>query len=280
MKNPYTTKLHRALASVLLCGITAQAQAFNIISTDSRYEASGVRYYFTVNNWTTNDNSRSPCIQPSPGSTTCVVEVTANQSPFTTSSVGTSLSWDVPLRSGYSTMGQLLVDLQSKGFRIPLNGSVLVPYNSVTDDLCITFTYAAIGPSIGGAVSRFGPCTPVMAPTLQCQLTGDTTINHKNLSDNEVNGAKASTQLNLQCQGPSSVTVSTSRTDYSGVKLRSDGSLYSKITINGMDAYRGIDVQVSKGQIAKLNITSTLSTRGTVAPGEFSGSTVISISPP
>ncbi|MGE8398531.1 MAG: hypothetical protein ACN6NZ_01200 [Burkholderiales bacterium] len=49
--------------------------------------------------------------------------------------------------------------------------------------------------------------------------------------------------------------------------------------MNGKDATAGINVTVPNGQ-APLNIESTLATRGTVAPGAFSGSTVITVTPP
>ncbi|MGE8452395.1 MAG: hypothetical protein ACN6OP_17585, partial [Pseudomonadales bacterium] len=61
MKNPYTPKLRHAFASVLMCVAAAQAQAFTIQTTESRYEASGVRYSFAVSNWTTNDGGLNPC---------------------------------------------------------------------------------------------------------------------------------------------------------------------------------------------------------------------------
>jgi hypothetical protein len=64
------------------------------------------------------------------------------------------------------------------------------------------------------------------------------------------------------------------------VRLRADNSLYSKITVNGEDATTGINVALTNGLARSLNIESTLVTRGTVAPGAFSGSTVITISPP
>jgi hypothetical protein len=76
------------------------------------------------------------------------------------------------------------------------------------------------------------------------------------------------------------VTVSASRTNSYGVRLRDDNSLYSKITVNGKDATAGINLPVSDGLASPLNVTSTLVTRGTVTPGAFSGSTVITISPP
>ena len=133
---------------------------------------------------------------------------------------------------------------------------------------------------MGGGIGLFGPCTPVTKPVLQCAIKGDTTIDHKTLPDNALDGATASTQLGLQCRGPASVTVSASRTNAFGVQLRSDDSLYSKVTVNGKDATAGINVPVAEGLSAPLDIVSTLSKRGTVTPGPFSGSTVITVSPP
>ncbi|PNG38721.1 hypothetical protein BK640_00750 [Pseudomonas protegens] len=105
-------------------------------------------------------------------------------------------------------------------------------------------------------------------------------IDHKSLMDNAVDGATASTQVYVQCRGPASMTVSTSRSDSYGVRLKSDGSLYSKITVNGKDATAGINVPITQDQFTPLTITSTLVKRGNVTPGQFSGSTVVTLSPP
>jgi hypothetical protein len=177
-------------------------------------------------------------------------------------------------------MSELLWDLQAQGFRIPLTGSVLVSTNYANNELCIGFSHAKIGTDLGGALSTFGPCTRVVAPVLMCEIKGDNNINHKHLPDNALDGATASTQLSVLCRGPASVTVTASRTDSYGVRLRDDNSLYSRITVNGKDATAGINVAVTNGLASPLNIESTLVTRGTVTPGAFSGSTVITISPP
>ncbi|MGE8466548.1 MAG: hypothetical protein ACN6QE_10545 [Pseudomonas putida] len=281
MKNPYTPKLRHAFASVLMCVAAAQAQAFTIQTTESRYEASGVRYSFAVSNWTTNDGGLNPCTSDESRYTSCGITLVAKMPMWSSGRIVASYShWDVPIRRGHSDLGDLLRDLQTAGFRIPLSGSVLVPYDSANNTLCISFASATVGPNIGSAYNAFGPCTPVVAPALQCDITGDTNINHRTLSDAEVDGAKASTKLNLQCRGPASVTVFASRTNANGVLLRDDGSLYSKITINGKDATAGINVAVTNDQVTPMNIESTLFTRGSVTPGAFSGSTVITVTPP
>lgn len=270
-----------ALASVLLSAAALQAHAITITTTESRYEPGGTRYYFTVSDWMSGEAGRpNPCQSDDPRQTICRVGLVANRRPGNYSSVGRYADWEVPVRRGSSSMQQLQWDLQAKGLRMPLSGSIFVSRQNANDELCITFSYSKIGPNLGGAISLFGPCTRVAVPVLQCDITGETTIDHKSLPDNALEGAKASIQLNLQCRGPASVTVSASRTNTSGVRLRSDDSLYSKITVNGKDATAGINVAVVDGLNTPLDITSTLSTRGTVTPGPFSGSTVIIVAPP
>ncbi|WP_143501245.1 hypothetical protein [Pseudomonas sp. Irchel 3H3] len=274
----HCTVLRRALLTISLCFTATQAQALTITTTKSYYEPAGVRYYFEVSNWDAN-SSWSPCTVDDSRVTACAIGLIANRPGLVINTAGTYFKWDVPARRN-SNMGELLSDLKTKGFQIPLTGSILVPKQYANNNLCITFTYAHTGPNLGAAVNPWGPCSKVKAPALQCEIKGDITINHRSLYDNKVDGAMASTQLYLQCLGPTSVTVSTSRTDASGVQLRSDGSLYSKITVNGKDATTGINVQTTKDQATTLDVTSTLSSRGTVAPGEFSGFTVITVSPP
>ncbi|SDU99626.1 MrpH family fimbial adhesin [Pseudomonas mucidolens] len=272
MRKFYSLTFRCIVVLVLLYGAAEQAQAYNIITTESRYEPGGVRYFYVVQDWTS--GGRSPCSTEDSRMKNCNIYLATNHGAVR------PYEWKVPTHWGNSTMGTLLSDLMRVGFRVPFYGSTLVPHASANNRLCISFSFSQTGPNIGGGVSLFGPCTKVVPPSLQCEIKGDTTINHRNLPDNALNGAKASTQLDLQCRGPASVTVSASRTNSSGVQLRSDGSLYSRVTINGKDATTGINVKVSDGLTTKLDITSTLSSSGTVAPGEFSGSTVITISPP
>ncbi len=281
MKKSYASALRSTLASVLLCGAALQAQAIIITTTESRYEPGGVRYYFVVSDWNSGGAGQpNPCQSDDPRQTICRVQIVANKRPGNYSAVGWFTEWEVAVRRGSSTMNDLGWDLYYRGLKLPLSASILVPAKYTSDEVCITFSYSRIGPDLGGGIGLFGPCTRVATPVLQCEIKGDTTIDHKSLPDNALDGAKASTQLSLQCRGPASVTVSASRTNTYGVQLRDDGSLYSKITVNGKNATAGINVAVVDGLNTPLDITSTLSTRGTVIPGPFSGTTVITVSPP
>lgn len=281
MKKLYATVRRGALVAILLSGAAMQAQAITITTTESRYEPSGVRYYFTAN-WTPSESGINPCTSNDPVHTVCRVELAAKPSPYAYFSLGYyPADWTVPIRRGGSDISYLLSDLKKVGFSVPIYGSILVPYESVNkyNDICIAFTYVRLGTNLGGVAETFGPCATVATPPLQCNITGKTTINHYTLSDNDVDGAKASTLLDVQCRGVAIVRVSASRTNSSGVKLTTDGSLYSKVTINGKDATNGINLFVTDSQPSRLDILSTLSSSKTVTPGPFSGSTVITISP-
>lgn len=285
MKIPYATALLSALSFLLLCGAPMQAQAAIVINTtETQYEPGGVRYSFTVQDWSQDYGETNPCMQYAPGETICRVSIAVNKRPGIYDPVGWYYrTWELPVKTGGSASLYLLyLDLLGLGqaFWIPLSSSILVPYQNAGNELCVTFTYSKVGNGAGGDKGLFGPCTRVATPPLKCEIKGNPTINHKNLPDNALDGVKASTQLSLKCLGPASVTVSASRTNSFGVQLRSDNSLYSKITVNGKDATEGINIPVDGGLASPLNITSTLVTRGTVLPGAFSGSTVITVSPP
>lgn len=278
MKTFYQGVLVRALLSITLYCAAFHAQAITISTTGSRSESGGVRYYFVVSDWGAS-SIPSPCISTNPDLTICLISIIARHSTGTSlADVGFYANWKIPARDPGATMGLMLDDLNKKGLQIPLRGSILVDQKNANSDICIGFTYALIGGTVGGGVGPLGPCVKVSLPTLQCEITGDSTINHSTLPDDAVEGAQASTQLSLKCASATSVRVTTSYYNWFGVLLRNDGSLYSKITVNGKDATGGIDVNVADGQPTNLDITSTLRTRGTVAPGEFSGSTVVTVS--
>ncbi|MGX1021968.1 hypothetical protein AB7M33_004644 [Pseudomonas sp. Y3 TE3536] len=280
MEKFFTTAVRDLPLTLLVCFTAIPAHALTITTTSSTYEAAGVRYHFVVDNWGS-PLARSICGTTNSQVTGCTIGIIASRKSWMADHAGTYASWTVPARPSQDTnMGELLSDLKSRGFQMPLTASILVPAESASDNLCISMTYAHTTSSVGSAVNLWGPCTRVKAPTLQCDFTGDTRINHRTLSDAKLDGAKASTTLRLQCRGPASVTVATSSTNTNGVRLRADNSLYSKITVNGEDATTGINVALTNGLARSLNIESTLVTRGTVAPGAFSGSTVITISPP
>lgn len=263
-----------AVFAVLFFGILTQAHSKpTIVVTSSQNEGRGVRYFYTVNNWTINDPEKSDCGDPNWGTACVVLETIMFDSEPESYSV--TKRWGIRVVAGdVLTMGDILLSLNNQGvFNIPYRTSVLVEgysYNAT----CIKLELAT-----GLATNPFTSCAPVKAPPVKCDLYGKTNIDHGTLSDNALEGAQASTRLNLSCSGSASVSVKATRTNSYGVRLRSDNSLYSEVRINQKDATNGINVVTSSNGSAAIDVMSTLRARGAVAPGAFSGSTVITVTP-
>lgn len=273
MKKRYATAL-------LLSCTMFQAHAINIAQTKSQYEPGGVRYEFTVTEWEPSSSSiMNPCTSYNIKNTICTVYLVSYRAPGQGIASIAYAGWDTQL-GGDESWGGLLSKLNQKGFHIPFSGSLLVDTQDITPTLCISFAYAQSGPSVAGFVLPFGPCVPVNPPALQCDITGDSVIDHKSLMDNAVDGATASVQLNLQCKGATSVTIATPKADASGVRLREDGSLYSRILVNGKSATGGVSISTKEGLTSPFTVTSVLVAAGNVTPGKFHGSTVLTVSPP
>lgn len=271
MLNRYRT--NRAVLLFLLCLVTNVAHAISIKSTRSVYESDGIRYYFTVTNWGL--NGVKVCDDMT--ATTCNLRIAGAQSPGDPAyMVDSKYFWPV---KPSASMSEVL--RQMKGFSIPFEGSLFVPkYTTVSNRFCITFAQGYSYPGMGGMVVPVGPCAPVIKPVLKCEVAGDTTINHRNVSDAAIDGNEAGATLQLTCTGTTKVIVSAGRESFAGINLRADGSLYSKLTIGDKSAAIGVSVNVNDGLPTPVTIKSTLYTKGTVEPGAFSGSTVVTISPP
>jgi len=272
MKSRLLLRAKRFVLGVFLTLAALPAAAVSIVSNSALVESTGTRYFFRVSDWTIRDPAASWCNGVTNG---CWIAIIANIN-------GTRLrptkenSWVVaqPAR----TMGDLLKAMMERGFRIPYDGSLLVPREATTttSEICITFAVSFANT----AWLPVGTCTPVTPPILQCDITGNTNLEHGNLADNAVNGAQATTQLSLQCTGITQVSVRAGQENPLGVRLRDDNSLYSRISINDKAAAEGVLVSVAANQITRIQVKSTLVTSGQVEPGPFSGSTVLTVTLP
>jgi len=257
----------------LLCLVGSAAHAVTIQSTRSQYEVGGVRYYFTVTSWEGNGDSFCNDMQAA----TCSLYLVGAQRPgeYQSMVLGTHYWWIKPSTS------MTAVRKQMSGFSIPFESSLFVPKEKkISDSFCISFAqgYSYVGS--GSIVAPVGPCAPVIKPALQCEIKGNAIINHRDVSDAAIDGNEAGTTLQLTCSGTTSVIASASKESPSGVKLKADGSLYSKLTIEDKAAAPGVSIKVEDGLATPIAIKSTLYSKGTVEPGPFSGSTVLTISPP
>lgn len=270
LRNLRIPKAALLLFLLVLCRTSFGVQ---ITTTESRYEFGGVRYFFTVTSWTAGGGSFCNDLSAQ----NCILRMVGAQSPGNLySMVISDYRWEI---KPTSSMNEVLS--QMYGFRIPFRGSLFVPDGTkVSSTFCISFAQGYQYPGAGGTVVPVGPCAKVQEPILQCDLKGNALIDHHDVFDDAINGNEASTQLQLKCTDVAGVKVAAATEDPLGVKLRNDGSLYSKITINGQPAAAGVNIKVDKDLPTGINLKSTLIEKKEVAPGEFSGFTILTISPP
>lgn len=263
---------------LLLFMIFTSANAVSLVSNGSRNEQGGVRYYFTVTDWLSGDGFGF-CTDSNARTCDLFIVAVGEGDELLKNSVFSEYRW-----SGMNsrlTLAELYKEMNSRGFYVPFSGSILVPESyKKPDDFCISFAaqYAFVGTR--GPAYRIGPCAHVTKPPLECIVSGNSTISHGTINDDVVNGNEATTQLQLRCTGSSSLIVTASKENRSGVKLRADGSLYSKLTINGRPAADGVSVPIMEGVSKTISLKSTLYSSGAVEPGSFSGSTVMTITSP
>ncbi|MFY0475203.1 MrpH family fimbial adhesin [Achromobacter marplatensis] len=260
---------------IFLFSVSSALHAVIITSTKSEYVPEGIKYYFTVADWLNGDGKFCDDMN----ATTCTLQINGLQSPGNTSYMNAaSGSWEIPPKD---TMEGVLKEMQKVGFSIPWHGFILVRKGRPTSkNFCISFVSGYRYGGQGGAITPIGTCSKAIEPSLQCDIKGDTTINHHDISSDAIDGNEAETQLQLVCTGATSVTVKTTADDTLGVKLREREGLYSKLTIDGKKTANGLLVKIEDGLPTNVSLKSTLVTKGIVKPGDFAGSTVLTISPP
>ncbi len=269
------TRYSRFALTIVVTTAIGMAQAVTIVSDESRIEPAGTRYYFTVTDW----NSGGGAFCNDLTAVTCSLSIYGVHGPG--NYMGMISSGNYWKLEPSASMANIYSQLTKQGFRIPLHGSVLVPKTTAIDDrFCISFAQGYSYAGSGGIVAPVGPCAKVTKPVVQCQISGYSTIDHGDVKDTEVDGHQATAQLQLACTNVFNVTVTLSRDGSRGVRLRPDYSLYSQLTVNGADASTGLSVAVEEGKPTPLLVRSRLTSIGSVEPGAFSGSAVLTVSMP
>lgn len=225
---------------------------------------------YRLDSWSTTDNTMTMCGYARPQCFVLVEQVGGSRP------VG---GWVINTEGSDSSVGLTLGQLLAmSNIVIPYNGQWRMSSSISSGCLSVTLNLDGFGVNNPNRQVISASCVVGQVP-VRCDIGGSTMINHGTLSDTALNGSQASTQLNVKCNASTTVTVSATQTNSWGVRLRSDDSLYSVVTINNWDATNGINVLTTSNVDSPLNITSTLVTRGAVAPGPFSGSTVITVTP-
>jgi len=262
---------------MLFLSLTTPASAITLTVTSSVNVADNINYSVLINNWSAYDPRRTNCGgQINWRANICHIQVYYRMD---TGKTTTSADWFLEASQTTITVGMMVDALRYRGIHLPRTQVVSTPRSANVKCIGLRYYNHDYNSASQQPPQDLATCVPIVLPPVVCDLNGDTTINHKTILENAINGAQASTQLNLVCKGSASVTLKATRTNSYGVRLRGDDSLYSEVKINGKDATNGISVQAISNLNSPINITSTLKARGAVAPGPFSGSTVITVSP-
>ena len=99
-------------------------------------------------------------------------------------------------------------------------------------------------------------------------------LNHGTLTRQELEGHEVSETVSISCTTSQTLKLFIYSAD--NVQLRDDGSLYSELYMNGnVLGTAGFTLDVAEQE--NVTVKSVLRTNGSVAAGEFSGSTVMLI---
>ncbi|CAI1958701.1 hypothetical protein [Serratia quinivorans] len=132
--------------------------------------------------------------------------------------------------------------------------------------------YTAWEIQMNGRPDSTGP-----GPQTKCSATKTGDINFGHLTDRNVNGAKASTTINLSCDTDSSVKVTfVNLTTATGeISLRSD--ITGTLKVGGWPGAGGFTYTVKKGIPVSSAMNVSLESTGNVAPGEFRGVAIVRV---
>ncbi|EMC9752126.1 hypothetical protein WDR88_001823 [Enterobacter cloacae] len=276
-------------AILLFLGIafshTSSASIWSWIDTietcgsDSCYD-----YNFTIADWDENDATPNPCYQLS----ACTLFIGHRHNDAGTSGPSIVRSWDsgsYPFFTTAETMGE--VSQQFKAiFTFPFSSRTRHRGVTVRWEECVGIFYAAgrnLGNNSSVNQSTFqghpmmpgSICGVAPPPSGSCDFNQDAlNLDHGALTRKELEGHEASETVSISCTTSQTLKLYIYSAD--NVQLRDDGSLYSELYMNdNVLGTNGFTLDVAEQE--NVVVKSVLHTNGSVAAGEFSGSTVMLI---
>lgn len=243
-------------------------------------------YTFTIADWDSNDDTANPCY----GLSACTLMISHRHFAVGTSGLGVVRTWGsgtYPFLTTAETMGELGASFKAI-FSLPFSSTTTHRGNEVAAEECVGIFYAA-GIDLGTNTSSQSEskysgypimpnsiCGAAPAPSGSCDFVQDSiTLDHGTLQKTELEGHEVSSTVNISCTSSKTLQVYIYSAD--NVQLRDDGSLYSELYLNNnILGINGFTLDVTDE--ANVSVKSVLRTNGTVAAGEFSGSTVMLIS--
>lgn len=281
MKKSTTSVLIKILISmVLLFGLVMQASAISLRALWHQNTSSGRYYQVWVSQWSLTDSTPTLC-----GGGRDWDRLQCRIKMYAVSEDGAIYVYNVTTIKATQKVMSLGVMLEK--FNEQRSSPMPAPFIlALWTSLRFKIKSACFGYSVynryagyESPIIELASCYNVEKPPVRCEIKGIAAIDHKSMFDDEIDGAQASTDLNLECDGYAVVNVKASRTNADGIRLRSDDSLYSQIQVNGKDATTGIEMEITELLANPVHITSTLRAKGPVAPGPFTGYSLITIEP-
>lgn len=242
-------------------------------------------YNFTIADWDEDDSTPNPCY----GSSACTIFIGHRHNAAGTSGPRTNRSWGAgtyPFLITSETMGELAKEFKSI-FSLPYSSSTRHSGNTVATEECVGIFYA-VGKNLGTNSSEVNDssftgypllpgsiCGAAPAPSGSCDFDQDVlTLDHGTLTRQELDGHEVSETVSINCTSSQTLKLFIYSAD--NVQLRDDGSLYSELYMNdNVLGTNGFTLDVAEQQ--NVVVKSVLRTNGSVAAGEFSGSTVMLI---
>lgn len=140
--------------------------------------------------------------------------------------------------------------------------------------------FGVCGWSGSGGSGGGGVMPPVKPAT--CQTTPlSISLQHPTLNASEVNGHRKEVNVNISCSRKSSVNLKMTGLNSSGrLALDKNGVLFSALTINGVSARQGVNINNVGTSGTNVTIASTLVSKGEVSFGNYSASAVLEVTIP
>lgn len=242
-------------------------------------------YNFTIADWDEDDSTPNPCY----GLSACTIFIGHRHNAAGTSGSRANRSWGAgtyPFIITSETMGELAKEFKSI-FSLPYSSSTRHSGSTVATEECVGIFYAA-GKNLGTNSSEVNDssftgypllpgsiCGAAPAPSGSCDFDQDVlTLDHGTLTRQELEGHEVSETVSINCTSSQTLKLFIYSAD--NVQLRDDGSLYSELYMNdNVLGTNGFTLDVAEQE--NVTVKSVLRTNGSVAAGEFSGSTVMLI---
>ncbi|WP_155959487.1 MrpH family fimbial adhesin [Klebsiella aerogenes] len=243
------------------------------------------KYYFTIDSFDNQDTTQNPCF----GDTVCTVGINHRHSSKGEGGNAVFAEWtgrkgaSTSCVINVSTIGKLLNCLKNtdsnKGhvrLNVPLSGVTNHTGPAVTQE-CVGLFWKKGSSSAGGQLLPGSVCGIAPPPIGACSTPDSVVIDHKTLSESEVNLNNASATFIIDCN--KKVAAKLYFKNLTGGKLNlGDGSIYSTLSIDNQPVNdNGFNKDLSTGS-NYINLSSSLHTNGKVKPGSYNGQAVMIIS--